>query len=209
VRHRCSRSAAGQHERPFIAIDGPNGVGKTTIAALLAERLATTLPGGVHPTTEPTDTPLGRLLRKAETTLTGRALALAVAADRYAHIDTEIIPHLDAGHWVISDRYVQSSLVLQRIDGLNLDEIWRYNRYALPPTISIYLTEHPDIIRQRLVRRASLSRLELTGSPERELDLYQQAYTFLAKHDWPQTTVVCQGRPADAIAATILDCLNP
>src|SRR5262249_34136109 len=169
----------------FIALDGPNGVGKTTIAALLTERLTVALPGGVHPTTEPTDTPLGRLLRKAETTLTGRALALAIAADRYAHIDTEIIPHLNAGHWVITDRYVQSSLVLQRIDGLDLDEIWRYNRYVLPPTLSIYLTENPDTIRHRLDNRNGLSRLELTGTPERELDLYAQAYTFLAKHTWP------------------------
>jgi len=193
----------------FIALDGPNGVGKTTITALLTKRLTATLPGRVHPTTEPTDTPLGRLLRKAETTLTGRALALAIAADRYAHIDTEIIPNLNAGHWVITDRYVQSSLVLQRIDGLNLNEIWHYNRYVLPPTISIYLTENPDTIRQRLTNRNGLSRLELTGTPERELDLYAQAYTFLAKHDWPQTIVDCQGRTPDTITKTILDLLDP
>jgi len=192
----------------FVAIEGPNGVGKTTVAAQLAERLAAASGGGVHLTTEPSDTALGRLLRKAETTLTGRALALAVAADRYAHVESEIIPELDAGRWVISDRYVQSSLVLQRIDGLKLDEIWLYNRFVLPPTLSIYLTEDPEVIRQRLGARVGLSRLELTGSPERELDLYQQAFAFLAKHDWRQVTVDCRGQPPEAIVATILDVLT-
>jgi dTMP kinase len=192
----------------FVAIEGPNGVGKTTIARLLTQRLATTSACGVHLTTEPSDTPLGRLLRKAETTLTGRAFALAVAADRYAHIEGEIIPQLDAGSWVISDRYVQSSLVLQRIDGLGLDEIWRYNRYVLPPNLSIYLTDDPAVIGQRLSSRAGLSRLELTGSPERELALYQQAHAFLAKHDWWQTTVDCQARAPQTIVTAILETLT-
>jgi dTMP kinase len=192
----------------FVAIEGPNGVGKTTVAGLLAERLAASPAAAVHLTIEPSDTPLGRLLRKAETTLTGRAFALAVAADRYAHIDTEIIPQLDAGRWVISDRYVQSSLVLQRIDGLRLDEIWLYNRFVLPPALSIYLTEDPEIIRQRLARRPGLSRLELTGSPERELDLYQQAFTFLGRHDWHQTKIDCQGRTPQQIVSVLLDHLD-
>jgi dTMP kinase len=193
----------------FIAVEGPNGVGKTTIAALLAERLSALSPPGAHLTTEPSDTPLGRLLRKAETTLTGRALALAIAADRYAHLESEIIPQLDAGRWVVSDRYVQSSLVLQRIDGLKLDEIWLYNRFVLPPSLSLYLTDTPEVIQQRLASRTSLSRLELTGSPDRELDLYRQTFTFLAKHDWHQATVDCQHRTPEMIVATILDVLDP
>jgi dTMP kinase len=38
---------------------------------------------------------------------------------------------------------VQSSLVLQGIDGLRLDEIWLYNRLVLPPALSIYLAKTP------------------------------------------------------------------
>jgi dTMP kinase len=192
----------------FVAIEGPNGVGKTTIARLLAEQLAASSASGAHLTTEPSDTPLGRLLRKAETTLTGRAFAMAVAADRYAHIETEIIPQLDAGHWVISDRYVQSSLVLQRIDGLRPDEIWIYNRFVLPPALSIYLTEDPEVIRQRLNGRAGLSRLELTGSPERELTLYDEAFTFLDRHDWQQAKIDCRGRSPQQIVNVLLDHLD-
>jgi dTMP kinase len=94
----------------FIAVEGPNGVGKTTVARLLADRLAEHGSAGVHLTGEPTRTPLGQLLRRQESFLHGKALALALAADRAAHIETEIIPRLDDGLHVVTDRYVASSL---------------------------------------------------------------------------------------------------
>ncbi|MFD0857283.1 dTMP kinase [Actinomadura adrarensis] len=88
----------------FLAVEGPNGVGKSTSARLLADRLA----GrgfSVHLTTEPTRTRLGSLIRETEGELSGRALALAVAADRAAHVAVEIEPALADQKIVISDRY--------------------------------------------------------------------------------------------------------
>jgi len=192
----------------FIAIEGPNGVGKTTIATLLATRLREQCDMPVHLTTEPSTTPLGRLLRSSEAVLTGRALALAIAADRYAHLDTEVVPLLDDGHHVISDRYVQSSLVLQRVDGLSIGEIWRYNAYVLPPTVTFYLQDEPEVIRERLTTRAELSRLELTGSPGRELILYDEAMDFLRRHDWEQVAVDCRGMTPEQVVAHILKQLD-
>jgi dTMP kinase len=188
----------------FIAVEGPNGVGKTTTATLLATRLSERNERPVHLTTEPSNTPLGRLLRSSEAILNGRALALAIAADRYAHLDSEVIPLLDDGHHVVSDRYVQSSLVLQRVDGLSLTEIWRYNAYVLPPTVSFYLEDQPEVIRERLGSRGELSRLEMTGSPGRELILYNEAYTFLHKHDWQQEKIDGHGLTPEQIVARIL-----
>ena len=190
----------------FIAIEGPNAVGKTTIAELLADRLAAIGDIGVHLTGEPTRTPLGQVVRRQEGMLHGRALALALAADRYAHVETEIIPQLDDGRHVVTARYLPSSLVLQRIDGLDLDEIWSYNRYVLPATV-IYLEDDAATIRGRLGQRATLSRLEASGSPERELGLYREAKAFLDEQEWKQHIIDCAGRTPDQVVGDILGAL--
>lgn len=190
-----------------MVIDGPNAVGKTTITSRLAAALRAR-GAVVHVTAEPSATPLGRLVRSAESYLTGRALALAVAADRYAHLDSEITPALRSGKVVISDRYVQSSLVLQRLDGLGLDEIWSYNSHVAVPGMSVYLEDDPDVIAARLMRRPALSRLEAKGSPARELALYRDALWFLARRSWPQARIDCRGLDPDGVAAAIAARLN-
>ncbi len=127
----------------FMAVEGPNAVGKTTITGRLAAALRAR-GTAVHVTTEPSATPLGRLVRSAESYLAGRALALAVAADRHAHLEAEITPALRAGKVVITDRYVQSSLVLQRLDGLGLAEIWSYNAHVAIPGMSVHAAYERD-----------------------------------------------------------------
>lgn len=193
----------------FIAIEGPNGVGKTTIASLLAERLTDVGDLPVHLTTEPTRTPLGQLLRTSEAVLGGRAYALAIAADRVEHIETEIIPKLDDGYHVITDRYVQSSLVLQVVDAVDRGEVWSYNRYVLQPGVSFYLMDTPEVIAARLTARRVLTRLEAAGTPQRELALYRAAFTFLAGKEWNQHMIDCHGLSPDEIVDQLLAKLPP
>lgn len=194
----------------FIATEGPNGVGKSVSSRLLATRLATR-GHSVHLTTEPSRSHLGTLIRQTEAELSGRALALAVAADRAAHVVDEIVPALAAGKVVISDRYLPSSLVLQRLDGLPLAEIWRYNAFVPRPFLTLYLEEDPAVIAARLKERQVLSRLEQAGSPSRELALYRKAYTFLGRRRWRQARIDCRGLTPDEVVKAMLgriDLLN-
>lgn len=192
------------NRRRFIAIEGPNGAGKTTSAAALYALLQDRgIP--VLLTTEPSDTPFGRLVRSSESGLTGRALALAIAADRTAHIEHQIQPAIDAGQIVISDRYVQSSLVLQRLDGLSVSEIWQYNQHVPQPTVSFYLQLDAETIQARLNERGNLSRLERIGSPTRELALYRDAYDFLDRCGWRQARIDCRSLTPQDVAVRMLD----
>jgi dTMP kinase len=189
---------------PFLVIEGPNGVGKSTTATLLAEVMA----GrgvAVEATREPSGSPLGRLVRSSEQHLHGRALALAVAADRYAHIDTVIAPALAAGRTVVSDRYVPSSLVLQHIDGLDLDEIWSYNQHTLVPDATIYLVDTPEVISERIATRSTHSRFEQSSNAATELRFYDEAAEFLHTHGWPQIRIDCHGKTATQVVDAIID----
>jgi dTMP kinase len=99
----------------FIAIEGIDGAGTTTQTERLAERLRA-FGHRVHTTREPSEHPIGKLTRaflSSGEAVDERAMALLFAADRLDHYAREIKPKLDAGIWVLSDRYVMSSLVYQ------------------------------------------------------------------------------------------------
>jgi dTMP kinase len=68
----------------LVTLDGPSGVGKTTVSGLIRDRLATTgVP--VVLTTTPSSSSLGELARHGTNEFFGPALACLVAADRYHH----------------------------------------------------------------------------------------------------------------------------
>src|SRR5690606_30798766 len=86
-------------------------------------------------TFEPGATDLGRLVRRLLLTepvdISPLAEALLLAADRAQHVRDVIRPALDAGHIVISDRYVDSSLVYQGYaGGVPVDTVRRINDEA-------------------------------------------------------------------------------
>ena len=117
------------HQGFFVAIDGPSGIGKSTITGLLAGQLMAR-GCSVLATKEPTATPLGSLARFGTDDYHGLTLACLVAADRYQHLEEEIRPAMQAGQIVLCDRYFASSLVLQRLDGVPPEFVWQLNQHA-------------------------------------------------------------------------------
>lgn len=165
----------------FVCVDGPCGVGKTTTVQALGGRLcAAGLPA--HLTAEPIHGDIGTLARaRVHTDTSGHALACLFAADRYERLHTEIRPHIAAGDIVVSDRYVASGLVMQRLDGVALDFLRHINTAADPPDLAVILTAAPVIIAERLERRGRRNRYQ--HNPDisaRETALYRNAADSLA-----------------------------
>jgi len=165
----------------FVTFEGPNGVGKSSLLEGVANQLVK-LDVDILRTKEPTLSPLGQFVRSAEENYRGRILACLVAADRYFNLENEVLPGLQEDKIVLSDRYIESSLVLQRLDGLDIKFIWSLNSQICIPDLSVILTASAEILEQRLSQRSSFGRFERTKSRAEELNYYLEAAEFLSKY---------------------------
>ena len=134
----------------FITIEGLDGSGGTTQLALLADAFAARGRTVVR-TREPSDGPVGRLIREMLTgghAIPGQKLSqstfgLLFAADRLDHLQREVEPKLAAGELVVSDRWYHSSLAYQGT-GAERDWIAMLNARARRPDLTIFLEVRPD-----------------------------------------------------------------
>lgn len=152
----------------FIAFDGPNGVGKST---LIQHTKNTLIENGIKvwTTKEPTDTPLGTFIQEISKTLRNESLAYLIAADRYQHLSNEILPQLKKEQVVITDRYILSSLILQRMDNVDVNLICLINSGIILPDIQVVVKADQEIIQSRLNERGKLTRFEQGNRTSEEL----------------------------------------
>ena len=150
---------------PYVALEGAEGCGKSTQAALLAAALGAVL------TQETGGTAIGQRLRAVlhdtdVDDLDDRAEALIVAADRAQHFAQVVRPTLAAGRPVVSDRSVYSTLAYQGYGrGLDLAELRRLNDWAIDglwPDLIVFVQAPPDVTAARLEAR-ELDRFEQAG----------------------------------------------
>lgn len=188
----------------FVTIDGPNGVGKSSISNEIVSKLKER-GAQVTATRQPSDTPLGGFIRGAENTFTGLALAALVVADRIFQVEQEIRPALSNGKIVVCDRYVASSLVLQRLDGIATSLIWEMNEAVLVPDLSVILSAPIELIEERMRQRSSLARFERIQDGARiETEYFADASSFLKSKGYAVVNVSTDGLSLSEVAERIL-----
>jgi len=195
----------------FITLEGGDGVGKSTQAALLEEWL-TGRGRTVVRTREPGGTDAGVEIREIVLHHRGdiapRAEALLYAADRAHHIATVVRPALARGDVVVQDRYIDSSVAYQGagrvLDAQQIRDLSLWAAEGLLPHLTILLDLDEDTARTRLdSARTRYDRLEAERS-----DFHARVragYLELAAQEPDRFLVVDASRPVAEIAAEIRD----
>lgn len=148
----------------FVVLEGGDACGKSTQVARLVARLQQEKKA-VLETFEPGATEAGRRIRAlvldGEEMIGARTEALLMAADRAQHVEQIVRPALAAGTWVVSDRYVPSSLAYQGVGrALDVGDLERISAWAtvgLQPDLVIVL-DIPDAV--AAARRSASDRME-------------------------------------------------
>ncbi|HXD27431.1 MAG TPA: dTMP kinase [Arthrobacter sp.] len=203
----------------FVVLEGGDGAGKSTQAALLAGHLQERGRDVVR-TREPGGTPIGEKLRAlvldhGHGEVDARTEALIFAAARAAHVEQLIVPALSRGATVVCDRYIDSSVAYQGTGrGLGTEEVLGLNRWAtggLRPDLTIVLDVDPQAGRQRRTAgEAAEDRLE--SEPDDFHARIRQAFLDRAGHDDGAYLVLDASRGVNDLAADIaaaVDALGP
>ncbi|MFX1389204.1 MAG: dTMP kinase [Promethearchaeota archaeon] len=132
----------------FVALEGIDGSGTSTHSHLLKGFLETK-GFQVHLTTEPSKSDIGKLIRKylKNKNIPASTDALLFAADRDLHYNIEIINKLKQGFIVISDRYIESSIIYQSVqsDKISVEWVKLINKFVGLPDVTIILDIDPKI----------------------------------------------------------------
>ncbi|MFZ9075624.1 MAG: dTMP kinase [Ilumatobacteraceae bacterium] len=187
----------------YIAFEGVEGCGKSTHVKRLAAYLDAVV------TREPGGTAIGTTLREimantANTHLSPRAEALLMSADRAQHLHELVVPALESGRHVVSDRSVYSSLAYQGYGRqLDLDQLRRFNDFAIAsrwPDLVVYLRVDLAAVRARLEKRD-------TDRFEREDDAFfrrvMNGFDQLAEREPDRWLVIDARPPKDELELTI------
>jgi dTMP kinase len=194
----------------LITIEGLDGAGKTTLALGLADALRVSgrsvevlrEPGGVELSER-----IRALVKDPSLRVDARTEALLYAAARAQLVVERLSPSLDAGSWVLLDRFVDSSLAYQGAGrGLGVEEVRAINLFGtggLTPDRTLLLrVDRATRAARQAVRGEAPDRLEREG--DGFFDAIGAAYDALAAAEPERFRVIDAGRsPADVLAKAL------
>jgi dTMP kinase len=193
----------------FITLEGLEGAGKSSRAVELKAFLEA-LGKRVLLTREPGGTPLGERLRDvllapADTPMAPLTELLLMFAARSEHLTRVILPALEAGQWVVCDRYVDASYAYQgggrRLGTAPVAALEALLPDRARPDLTLLLDLPVEIGLARASRRGAADRFEREA-----LDFHQRvrdAYLDRARQAPQRYCVIDASRPSDEVQAAV------
>lgn len=192
----------------FVTFEGIDGAGKSTHLEW-AEAWLGQQGLGVVITREPGGTPVGeairRLLLDPGSEMLAETEALLVFAARFEHIQTVIRPALDAGHWVLCDRFTDATLAYQGggrgVDRERLLALAHWVQGSLQPDRTFLFDASIGVAQARMAGRESADRFESEAKQFHER--VRNAYLDLAQGHPERYRRIDSTQSIDAIRATL------
>lgn len=193
----------------FITLEGSEGVGKSTNLAFIQRWLQD---AGHNPilTREPGGTPMAEeirelLLKKRDESVSEKAELLLMFAARAQHLDSKILPALNAGRCLVSDRFTDATYAYQGYArGLNLSWIAQLEQLVqqdVRPDLTILLDLSVEIAMTRVTNRGELDRFE-----QEKIEFFQnvrQGYLARAKAEPERFAVIDASQSLEAVQSDI------
>lgn len=192
-----------RYPAPFISLEGIDGAGKSTHVPHIYGWIGEQGLKWVH-TREPGGTPLGEQIREwvLATPMQAETEALLMFAGRAEHVHQVIVPALQRGDWVISDRFSDASVAYQGggrelgISRVEILESWTHPH--LQPDLTLLFDLSPELAAQRLQSgRANRDRFE-TEQP-RFFDRVRRAYLQRAQDHSERFLVLNAAQAVDEV----------
>ena len=198
----------------FISLEGGEGVGKSTQVQALAEALrkrglgvlVTREPGGSQGAEAIRDL----LLRGDEDRWDPRTEVLLFAAARADHVEKAIRPALEAGKWVLTDRFADSSLAYQGgAGGVGIETVRTINAFAIDgwfPDRTLVLTL--DEGGERARARDTDGSDRIGGRPNDYHRKVEAAFRIIAAEEPERVKLIDASGSADEVTARLLDAIQ-
>lgn len=204
----------------FITFEGGEGSGKTTIIEKVCDYLEeinkdyilTREPGGTNISEQIRNV----ILDRKNTEMDGLTEAYLYAASRNQHMTEKVIPALKENKIVMSDRFVDSSIVYQgyvrgfgmdTIFNLNKDAIFHNNKYWMPD-LTIYFDLEPEIGLSRIAKNKNreVNRLDLE-----KIDFHnkvREGYLKWAKENPNRIKIIDASKTIEEVAQDVIQLIK-
>ena len=194
-------------EAKFITLEGIEGSGKTSSIKSITDLLdrkrisyvVTREPGGSSIGSE-----LRSILLDPKTEISSEVELLLMLADRKDHVEKVILPNLKTGNWVISDRFMDSSIAYQgggrKLDKKMIDSFSK-NLNLPNPDLTLLFDVPVEISLSRVKARGELDRFE-----QEKLDFHnriREAYLELAEQNVNRIQIIDSSREIELMLKSV------